>query len=134
MTFYSDLKEGKVWSNIAIPGHLNGYPGIAHGGIVSAILDETAGRAVMLEGDINDLFVTAKLEVTYRNPTPTGQPLTVVGWAETHSSKRATVAAEIRLEDGTVTAECKALVVKPREKFMSILNSADKPYVRIYDD
>jgi len=48
-------------------------------GIVAALLDETAARTVLMDGGFDDLMVTLKLEVTYRRPTPTLTPLTVVG-------------------------------------------------------
>ncbi|MFV1976075.1 MAG: PaaI family thioesterase [Candidatus Scalindua sp.] len=113
MTWYNLPEEKKIQGKVTIPEHFNGYPGVAHGGIVAAILDETAGRSILLDGDFDELFVTLKLETTYRNLTPTGVELTAVGWMIRRSSHKAKVAAELRLPDGTLTAECEALVVRP---------------------
>ena len=41
---------------------------------VAALLDETGGRTILMDGGFEDLMVTAKLEVVYRRPTPTGVP------------------------------------------------------------
>src|SRR4030042_4731577 len=51
-----------------------GYPGMAHGGIVAAILDEVGGRPVMVNNP-NHFFVTARMDVRYRHPVPAGVSL-----------------------------------------------------------
>jgi acyl-coenzyme A thioesterase PaaI-like protein len=81
-----------------------GFPGVLHGGIVAALLDEVGGRVVMI-GDHTHLMMTARLDVKYRRPTPLGQPLTVVGRLLMRRGRVALTAAELRLADGTVTAE-----------------------------
>jgi len=113
MVWYNNLLSKRVEATVSIPEQYNGYPGIVHGGIVAAILDETAGRAVMLDGDFDNLFVTLRLNITYRKPTPTDTHLKAVGWVEHHGSKGMKVAAELLLADGTMTAECRAVVVRP---------------------
>ena len=113
MTWYNNLKSNRVEADVTIPEHFNGYPGIVHGGIVAAILDETSGRAVMLDGNFDNLFVTLRLNVAYRKPTPTNTPLKVVGWLEHKGNRGMKVAAQLLLPDGTVTTECKAVVVRP---------------------
>jgi uncharacterized protein (TIGR00369 family) len=118
---------------VTIPGHFNGYPGFVHGGIVAALIDETAGRALLLDGSWDDLFVTLKLEVKYRQPTPTDQPLTVTGWVIKRTSNRAKVAGRVTLGDGTVTAEGEAIVVRPSEEFEHTWGP-EKPFWRVYDD
>jgi len=113
MVWYNNLESNQVESTVTIPEQYNGYPGIAHGGIVAAILDETSGRAVMLDGNFDNLFVTLRLNVTYRRPTPTNTLLKAVGWLEHRGNRGMRVAAELLLPDGTVTTECKAVVVRP---------------------
>jgi len=133
MTWYNDHEAGQVRATVTVPEHFNGYPGVVHGGIIAAILDETSGRALLLDGDEGNLFVTLKLEVKYRRLTPTGEPLTAVGWVIRPGQRRATVAAEIRLADGTVTAEGKAIVVRPDEEFFRRWEPEMK-YWHVYDD
>lgn len=113
LTFYEDHKANRIVVPVVIPEDYQGYPGIAHGGILSTILDETSGRAIMIEAEDDPFWVTAKLEVRFRKPTPTATPLEVVGWVVRKRRRSAEVAAEIRLEDGTVTAEASAVVVLP---------------------
>jgi uncharacterized protein (TIGR00369 family) len=113
ITWYNNPELNQVEATVTIPEQFNGYPGIAHGGIIAAILDETAGRAVMLDGDFDNLFVTIKLDLTFRQPTPTGIPLKAYGWLEHKGSKIMKVAAKLLLPDGTICSECKAVVVRP---------------------
>lgn len=44
MTWYEDQQNQQIRSTVTVSDHFNGYLGVVHGGIVSAILDETAGR------------------------------------------------------------------------------------------
>ncbi len=113
ITWYNNTELNQVEANITIPEQFNGYPGIAHGGVIAAILDETAGRAVMLDGNFDNLFVTIKLDLTFRKPTPTSKPLKAFGWVEHKGGKTMKVAAKLLLPDGTISAECKAVVVRP---------------------
>ncbi|HEC25979.1 MAG TPA: PaaI family thioesterase, partial [Gammaproteobacteria bacterium] len=47
MSWYNIPEKEQNQGKVTIPEHFNGYPGIAHGGIVAAILDETAGRSIL---------------------------------------------------------------------------------------
>jgi uncharacterized protein (TIGR00369 family) len=113
MVFYNNPETDQVQATVTVPEQFNGYPGIVHGGIVAAILDETAGRAVLLDGNFDNLFITLRLNMTYRKSTPTNTPLKAVGWLEHKGNRGMKVAAELSLPDGTVTTECKAVVIRP---------------------
>jgi acyl-coenzyme A thioesterase PaaI-like protein len=106
-------EAGEIRGTVTVPEHFNGYPGVTHGGIVAALLDETAGRSILMDGGFEDLMVTAKLEVVYRRPTPTGVPLEIVGRLRGRSGGRAEAEAELRLPDGTVTARGTVLLARP---------------------
>lgn len=116
LQFYEDHKHQRIVVPLSIPDTYQGYPGIAHGGILATILDETSGRAIMLGAEDAPFWVTAKLELRYRKPTPTETPLTIVGWVVKQRRRSAEVAGEVRLADGTVTVEATAVVVCPREE------------------
>ncbi len=109
----NDREAGEIRGTVTIPEHFNGYPGVAHGGVVGAILDETAGRTVLMDGGADDLMVTLKLEVAYRRPTPTGVALEVVGRLLERSDRRAHAEAELLLPDGSVTATAKVTLARP---------------------
>ena len=133
MVWYNNPEENRVEATVTIPEQFNGYPGIAHGGIVAAILDETSGRAVMLDGNFENLFVTLRLNIAYRKPTPTDTPLKAVGWLEHKGSRGMKVASELLLWDGTITTECKAVVVRPTGEISKRWES-EKKFWRVEKD
>jgi acyl-coenzyme A thioesterase PaaI-like protein len=106
-------EAGELRGTVTIPEHFNGYPGVTHGGIVAAVLDETAGRTILMDGGFEDLMVTARLEVVYRRPTPTGVPLEAVGRLLRRIGTRAEAEAELRLPDGAVVARATVLLARP---------------------
>ena len=118
-------EAGEIRGTVTVPEHFNGYPGVTHGGIVASLLDETGGRTILMDGGspprvgepsgggFEDLMVTAKLEVVYRRPTPTGVPLLAVGRLTRRSETRAEAEAELRLPDGTVSARATVLLARP---------------------
>ena len=133
MVWYNNPESNRVETSVTIPEHFNGYPGIAHGGIIAAILDETAGRAVMLDGDFDKLFVTLRLNLRYRRPTPTNTELMAAGWQEHQGSRGMKVAAKLCMPDGMVTTECDALVVRPTEEISKSWES-EKAFWRVDED
>jgi uncharacterized protein (TIGR00369 family) len=117
MQFTEDIGAQQVRAELTFPDEFQSYPGVVHGGIVAAVLDETAGRAVLLGGSDDDLMATLRLTIRYRMPTPTEVPLTAVGWVERRSGRGTRVAGEIRLLDGSVTAECECLLAEVPDEF-----------------
>jgi len=110
--WFNNYEKYQVETTVVIPHEFCSYKGTAHGGIIAALLDETAGRAVMLNNDFDHLMVTMKLETTYRKPTPTGVPVKIIGRVIKDSGSRSAVEGEIILPDGTVSATCNALLHK----------------------
>lgn len=106
--FYED-DGGQVIVHYTVPDTYRGYPGIVHGGITCTLLDETIGRALLRD---DYWAVTAKLEVRFIKPVPTEQPLTIIGWVTRRTRRVAEGCGEIRLADGTVAAEGKALYIR----------------------
>jgi uncharacterized protein (TIGR00369 family) len=118
MVWENHREEGEIRGLVTVPEHFNGYPGVVHGGILAAILDETAGRAILLESGPDDLMVTARIEVTYRRPTPTGTPLLAVGRVVERGETRAETKGEIRLPDGTVSARATVWLARPPKRIL----------------
>jgi len=130
---FKDDSQNTVRAEFTVPDQFNGYPGVVHGGIVAAILDEVSGRALLARGhDVTNLFVTLKMEVRYRVPTPTNTPLVAVGSIIQAGSIRAKVHGEIRLPDGTVTAEADCIVARPPDEFAEKWEP-ERPYWKVYE-
>ncbi len=130
MVWENHLEEGEIRSTVTVAEHFNGYPGVVHGGILAAMLDETAGRAILLEGDPDELMVTAKLEIAYRRPTPTDTPLLLVGRLVSRTETRAEAKAEVRLPDGTVSARGRVLLARPPKEILAGWE-AERQYFRV---
>jgi acyl-coenzyme A thioesterase PaaI-like protein len=93
------------------------YPGRLHGGIISTILDETIGRAILLESDGVVWGVTIELQVRFKKSVPLDKQLRVVGRITKNSSRFFEGDGELLLHDGTVAAEGHGKYLKtPLEK------------------
>ena len=123
-------EEGEIRGSVTVPEHFNGYPGVVHGGILAALLDETGGRTLLIDGDFEDLMVTAKLEVVYHRPTPTDTPLLVVGRLVRRAGSRAEARAEVRIPDGTVTARATVLLARPPSEIHARW-AAERPFWKV---
>lgn len=132
LDIYEDHEANQAYAEITIPEVYQGYPGVVHGGIVAALLDEVAGRAVLIGGSDEGLMATLRLTVRYRRPTPVGVPLTVVGWVERPGRRMARVAGEVRLPDGSVTAEGEVILGEVPAEFRARWEP-EKQYWKVYE-
>lgn len=107
--FYEQEDESVTATFVARPEY-QGYPGVLHGGIACALLDEIIGRAALRAGR-EQWMMTAKLELRYLKVVPTGVTLTIVGRVEKSSHRGMTGRGEIRLPDGTLAVEAGGLYV-----------------------
>ncbi len=115
LTFYED-GPGQVSAECNVPENYQGYPGFVHGGIVSAMLDEAMGRAVMV-GDHTHFTVTAKVEVRFREPVPIDRPLRLVGRIERQRGRFSFASASLRKPDGTLLADAEGMLADFPGKF-----------------
>lgn len=109
LVFY-DNGADEVRCSYEIPDKFNGYPGIAHGGIVAAMMDEVVIRTAMIS-DPNRFMMTATMEIKYRRPVPTRTPLTLTGKMLRDRGRAARAVGELRLPDGTVAVEAEMMMV-----------------------
>ena len=85
-----ETEPGVIESKYTAPDHFQGYPGVLHGGIVAAIIDEVSGRAHMGSDIENPRFMfTGKMEVKYRRNVPVGKMLKIIGRAGRSRGKTA---------------------------------------------
>ena len=89
------------------------YPGRLHGGISSAILDETIGRAItILHPGV--WGVTAELTIRYRRPVPLDGEIRAIGRITRDTRRLFEGTGEILLVDGSVAVEAFGRYVKMR--------------------
>ena len=112
---FSDNGTDEVQASYTVAKKYQGYPGVVHGGIVAAMLDEIGGRTTMA-GDPERFMMTAKLEIRYRKPVPVETPLTLVGRLLKDQGRLVAAHSEIRLPDGTIAAEAEITLAQiPKE-------------------
>jgi len=130
-----ETKPGIVETTYTAPEHFQGYPGVLHGGIVGALIDEIAGRSQM-DSDPNDprFMFTAKLEVKYRQNVPVGKLLRIIGKAGRSKSKSAEAWAGIYdAETNELLAEGNVLLMNvPEAQFDK--SRLDELGWRVYPD
>lgn len=100
--------EGGVQGTVTLSTTYQGPPGLVHGGWIAALLDQAVGTASGVETSPG---LTAKLEVSYRNPTPLFTPLEITGWVVRTERRKVYVSGQIRA-NGQVTAEAEALMIR----------------------
>lgn len=98
--------DGGELGGVFHPSELHqGYPGRLHGGIATAMLDETIGRAINLT-DPQAWGVTVELTgVRFRKPVPIGHEVHVLARITKDSGRLFEGTGEIVLEDGSVAVE-----------------------------
>jgi acyl-coenzyme A thioesterase PaaI-like protein len=67
----------RCWTELAIPARFQGWDEIAHGGIVTTILDEVMAWSLV---DRDNWGLTARLTVSFKRPVPLGVPILAEGW------------------------------------------------------
>jgi uncharacterized protein (TIGR00369 family) len=110
-----------------------GYDGVLHGGVVTALLDEAMGWAIFHQGIWG---VTARINVSFRLPVPVGEELRVVGEVtrdrgrliETHGTVS-------RVRDGEILAEAEATFLRmPEERRRQLerrYSKTDEAFARV---
>lgn len=116
LNFY-EVQPGMVKAETIVSEHFQGYPGVVHGGIVAAMLDEVSGRS-MIRGEPPRFMVTAKLDVRYRKPVPTGKRLLLEGKAKEDNGRIAVVTGAIYNEEHELLAEVEAVLADIPKRLM----------------
>jgi uncharacterized protein (TIGR00369 family) len=70
------MEPDRAWSDLTLDASLQGWEGIAHGGILATLLDEAMAWATATR----EMFgFTARMTIEYRKPVPVGVPIRVEG-------------------------------------------------------
>ncbi len=93
------------------------YPGRLHGGIATAILDETIGRAILNKYETEVWGVTIELNLRFKKPIPLNKQLKVIGRVTNETSRTFEGTGELILPDGVVAVTARGKYLKaPLEK------------------
>jgi acyl-coenzyme A thioesterase PaaI-like protein len=88
------LEPERSWTEVVLDRRFEGWEGIAHGGIVSTILDEVMAWSLVAS---DNWGVTARLSVAFRRPVPIETPIRADGWVT--RTRRQVVETAARMTD-----------------------------------
>ncbi|MBP5308442.1 MAG: PaaI family thioesterase [Clostridia bacterium] len=118
-TDFYELEGGVVYSVTHGRNEHQSYPGRMHGGLITAVLDETIGRAIQI-GSPESWGVTSKIEVVFKKPVPLNEPIRCFGKITKTYSFAFTGKGYIEDADGNVLACANASYVRvPVEKIVN---------------
>ena len=112
--FVADGAHGSRASYTARAEHC-GWPGLLHGGVAFALMDEALAWALYFQGLYG---VTARVQTRFRQPIASGTKLTIRAWTLEQNRRLVSARAEIRLdapngEGGALVAEANATMYLP---------------------
>lgn len=114
---FMDDGADEVHAVITVPEVYQGYPGVVHGGVIAAMLDEAAGRALMID-DPDRFMFTGKMTIRYRQPVPAGVELRLTGRLMRDRGRAAQAHSALHLPDGTVAAEADVMLIALPDEYM----------------
>lgn len=137
--FFNDGHH-RCLARVTLGEQFQSYPGVAHGGILATVLDETMGRAILSEGVPGEyheimeerFMFTARLETRYRRPVPLNQEFIVRGRVDEDRGRLAQVSGEIVLADGTVAVEATGTLAEISKENISDMVNAESVGWQVY--
>jgi len=103
--------DGKATGRVSLRPEHQGYAGISHGGVVSALLDEAMVYAAVTLGR---WATTAELTVRFSKPVPTGEALVLAAEVTGHRSRLVECRAELRDSAGALLATATGKLMQSR--------------------
>jgi len=101
LKFY--MEDGKAHARFTPSRYQAGFRDVVHGGVVTALLDETMGWAAA--NQLRRICMTGELTVRFVASVPVGTMLDVSAWSTRSSRHLCYTAGELRGQDGTLYAK-----------------------------
>ncbi|MBW2064276.1 MAG: PaaI family thioesterase [Deltaproteobacteria bacterium] len=128
--FYRD--DDWVCSDVVLEKWHEGWENMAHGGILSTLLDEIMSWTIIYFKRI--FFVTRKMEVRYLKPVVIGEPLSVRGRISEERPPRITARAEILNDSGSVLVKGMGEFVEiPEDRLQAVPEALKKDMKALFD-
>ena len=122
-----------VCSEITLDRHYEGWEGVAHGGIVSTLLDEIMSWAIIYAKKV--FMVTRKMDIKYIRPVMISIPLEVRGRVKDDSEPpKIRAQAEIRDNEGRLLVKSAGEFVQvPEDKLSTLPESYKEAMVSLFE-
>lgn len=104
-SFFYELDNGELLAIFQAMEEHQGYPGRMHGGIATAILDESIGRVINVKHNDMVWGVTVEFNIKFKKPIPLNEDVRVICRLTEDSERVFEGTGEILLADGKVAAE-----------------------------
>jgi uncharacterized protein (TIGR00369 family) len=111
-TEFFELANGELVAFFTARDEHQSYPGRLHGGLITALLDETIGRAIMVDNHDEIWGVTVEFATKFLKPIPLETRLRVVGRIVRQEGRVFEGTGEILLPGGEVAASGTGKYVK----------------------
>jgi uncharacterized protein (TIGR00369 family) len=109
---FHEIETGELVAIFTARDEHQSYPGRVHGGMITAMLDETIGRAIMTKNRDDFWGVTVEFTTRFKKPVPIGVQLRAVGRIVSEEGRVFAGTGEILLPDGEVAATGEGKYVK----------------------
>ena len=122
-----------VWTEITLKKVHEGWQNMAHGGIISTLLDEVMSWTVIYFKRV--FFVTRKMDVKYVRPVPIGTPLVIKGeLINSEAPPRIEARSEIQDDQGNILAKGTGeFIVLSKERLSSVSDSLKEEMQALFD-
>jgi acyl-coenzyme A thioesterase PaaI-like protein len=122
-----------VRTDITLGQYHEGWQNMAHGGIITTLVDETMSWTIMYFKRV--FFVTRKIEIKYVKPVLIGTPITVIGRIK-EKAKPPLIRANAEIRDdrgGLLVRGGGEFVEVPQEKLASVPDGLKADMQALYD-
>jgi acyl-coenzyme A thioesterase PaaI-like protein len=119
MHLHFELTDEGIRAKYAFPRELQGYSNVAHGGMISLLLDEVMVNLPWLKSGLP--VVSADIRIRLKRPLKIGEPVTAKAWIDKQKKKYYWIKSELtRDSDGEVMAQAEALCVQVDARHMQV--------------
>lgn len=116
LRFFADDARGDVYTRIKPEDHFSGFPGILHGGIQCALVDEVAFWAMF--DKLGKIGLTTKVEMQYLKAVSSSFPLEVRGRVSRVRDRMVVVDTSIFYENNTELTKSRITYFLPNRKVL----------------
>jgi acyl-coenzyme A thioesterase PaaI-like protein len=116
MKFYVEDEKDEVFTKIKLEEHFSGFPGILHGGIQCALIDEVAFWAMF--DRLKKIGFTTKVEMDFLKKVENPGTLEVRGKVEEIKNRRVKVSVKILNANGEIATESIVTYLIPKREML----------------
>lgn len=122
---FFELEDGMVAGFITVDDRYKSFPGVVHGGMVSALIDEIAGRAHMAL-EPGTITMTLELTTRYKKPVTSETPLLMVGRVKENRAKVCIAEGFVFLPGGELAATGEGVFYKLSNERLKAMGAVDE--------